>query len=308
MGQVRYKPWGENRYTSGTTPTTNRFTGQRQEASVGGGSGLYFYNARWYDPAIGRFLSADTVVAEPGNPQALNRYSYVYNSPIKYTDPSGHCVGSEIDGQDPECWEYYNTVILPLGIVLDPTDELWTLANMSLFYAALEVFRDNFGADVFQSMLDLNFEVVFGADRVWDEGSRTLSLQAPKGDLGFLSDAVHELAHVMFTALGLAGDTIVDDFGDRTGWRLENGKWVNPRTGPTVYARGGLINPATGEYIEWDPEEDLAESLAITVVYGAWGDLDGDIPVNMHRLTFLYKLSNQLSTGGNRGAGKWHWR
>jgi RHS repeat-associated protein len=89
-GEVRYKPWGEDRFTSGTTPTTNRFTGQRQESAVGGGSGLYFYNARWYDPALGRFVSADTIVPEPGNPQAWNRYSYVLNSPLRYTDPTGH--------------------------------------------------------------------------------------------------------------------------------------------------------------------------------------------------------------------------
>ncbi len=83
---MRYKPWGEDRFTSGTTPTTMRYTGQRQESSLG----LYFYNARWYDPALGRFISADTIVPEPGNPQSLNRYSYVLNSPLRYTDPSGH--------------------------------------------------------------------------------------------------------------------------------------------------------------------------------------------------------------------------
>jgi hypothetical protein len=51
---------------------------------------LHDYRARYYDPALGRFVQADTVVPEPGNPQALNRYAYVYNNPLKYTDPSGH--------------------------------------------------------------------------------------------------------------------------------------------------------------------------------------------------------------------------
>jgi len=36
-------------------------------------------------------LAADTIIPEPGNPQALNRYSYVLNNPLKYTDPTGHC-------------------------------------------------------------------------------------------------------------------------------------------------------------------------------------------------------------------------
>jgi RHS repeat-associated protein len=53
----------------------------------GGGSG----GGRMYDPLIGRFLSADTIVPGPSNPQALNRYSYGFNSPLKYTDPDGHC-------------------------------------------------------------------------------------------------------------------------------------------------------------------------------------------------------------------------
>ena len=86
FSEVRYKAWGETRFTSGNTPTTYRFTGQREEQSLG----LYFYNARWYDPALGRFIQADTIVPRPGNSQAWDRYSYVSNNPLKYIDPSGH--------------------------------------------------------------------------------------------------------------------------------------------------------------------------------------------------------------------------
>jgi RHS repeat-associated protein len=63
-----------------------RFTGQRQES----GFGLYDYNARYYDPTIGRFVSADSIVPGAGKPQALNRYAYTLNNPLKYIDPSGH--------------------------------------------------------------------------------------------------------------------------------------------------------------------------------------------------------------------------
>jgi len=86
VAELRYKAWGETRYTYGTTPTTYRFTGQREDATIG----LYFYNARYYHPALGRFISADPMVPEPGNPQALNRYAYVYNNPLRYTDSTGH--------------------------------------------------------------------------------------------------------------------------------------------------------------------------------------------------------------------------
>ena len=88
VGELRYRAYGETRYTSGTTPTSRRFTGQLEEGTIG----LYDYGARFYDPLLGRFLSADTVVPEPGNPQALNRYAYVLNNPLKYIDPTGHRV------------------------------------------------------------------------------------------------------------------------------------------------------------------------------------------------------------------------
>ena len=47
-------------------------------------------NARYYLPEVGRFISADTIVPEPGNPQSYNRYTYGFNNPVKYSDPSGH--------------------------------------------------------------------------------------------------------------------------------------------------------------------------------------------------------------------------
>jgi RHS repeat-associated protein len=48
--------------------------------------------ARYYDPTIGRFISADTIAPDFYRPQTLNRYSYCLNNPLKYTEPSGHDV------------------------------------------------------------------------------------------------------------------------------------------------------------------------------------------------------------------------
>jgi hypothetical protein len=44
-----------------------------------------------YDPYLNRWTQPDTIVSEPGSTQGLNRYSYVENNPILYSDPSGHC-------------------------------------------------------------------------------------------------------------------------------------------------------------------------------------------------------------------------
>lgn len=52
---------------------------------------LMYYGARYYDPLLGRFISADTIVPSPADPQQLNRYSYASNNPVLYTDPTGHC-------------------------------------------------------------------------------------------------------------------------------------------------------------------------------------------------------------------------
>jgi len=46
--------------------------------------------ARWYDPYINRFLSPDSIIPQPGNPQSFNRYSYVNNRPLVAIDPTGH--------------------------------------------------------------------------------------------------------------------------------------------------------------------------------------------------------------------------
>lgn len=49
-----------------------------------------YYGARYYLPELKRFISADTVVPSAYDSQALNRYSYVVNNPMKLVDPSGH--------------------------------------------------------------------------------------------------------------------------------------------------------------------------------------------------------------------------
>jgi RHS repeat-associated protein len=88
---TRYWPYGATR--SGSLGTAYQFTGQRREA----GAGLYFFQSRWYDGAIGRFVQPDPLIPDSGNPQDLNRYSYALNNPLKYRDPTGHWVETAWD-------------------------------------------------------------------------------------------------------------------------------------------------------------------------------------------------------------------
>ena len=83
---MRYKPYGEDRDAGTSLNTDRKFTGQTEDEAAG----LYWYQSRAYDPAIGRFVSPDTIVPDPSNPQSLNRYGYVRNNPLKFVDPSGH--------------------------------------------------------------------------------------------------------------------------------------------------------------------------------------------------------------------------
>ena len=83
---MRYKPYGEDRDTGSSLNTDRKFTGQTEDEAAG----LYWYASRAYDPTIGRFVSPDSIVPDPENPQSLNRYSYVYNNPLGYVDPSGN--------------------------------------------------------------------------------------------------------------------------------------------------------------------------------------------------------------------------
>ena len=87
-GELRYLPFGETRYENGQTPTSFRYTGQREDSTIN----LYWYNSRWYDASLGRWAQPDTLIPSPGNPMAWDRYAYSLNSPVQYTDPTGHFV------------------------------------------------------------------------------------------------------------------------------------------------------------------------------------------------------------------------
>lgn len=83
-GNQVFGPYGKGRYYSGDINTGKGFTGQYND----GLTGLDYYNARWYDPKVGIFLSADTV---QGNVQGVDPYTYVSGNPETLTDPTGHC-------------------------------------------------------------------------------------------------------------------------------------------------------------------------------------------------------------------------
>ena len=87
MAQLdEYDPWGKVSRSEGSVDPTKRFTGKELDPE----SGLYYYGGRYYDPELGRFISPDPFVPQPGDPQSFNRYSYADNDPVNKIDPTGH--------------------------------------------------------------------------------------------------------------------------------------------------------------------------------------------------------------------------
>ena len=72
------------------TPSVRRgFTGHEMLPEFSGG--LIHMNGRIYDPNLGRFMTADSVIPDADDSQSYNRYSYVFNNPLTMIDPDGHC-------------------------------------------------------------------------------------------------------------------------------------------------------------------------------------------------------------------------
>lgn len=97
--QFIYDPWGKKQAITVNNTVNSLVTSMvRGTATTRGYTGhegisqfnLIHMNGRVYDPTIGRFLQADPHVQAPNNSQNYNRYSYVLNNPMSYTDPSGY--------------------------------------------------------------------------------------------------------------------------------------------------------------------------------------------------------------------------
>jgi len=104
LDSLDYYPFGLQ--ISGGTATTHKFTGKERDSesasTPGGLDGLDNFGARYYSSDMGRFLAPDPaglLAVNFGNPQTLNLYAYTVNNPIRYTDPTGMYVCTDL----PKC-------------------------------------------------------------------------------------------------------------------------------------------------------------------------------------------------------------
>ncbi|MCJ7530436.1 MAG: RHS repeat-associated core domain-containing protein [Anaerolineales bacterium] len=142
--------------------TKYTFTGQYTHVDD---FGLLFYVARWYDPTLSRFAQADTVGAG-------DRYAYVNNNPVRYNDPTGHCVdpdncqsnngdqdqseeeenNSDADNQDPNLPEGNGTICEQVEPNCVPIAEGYLSVDMIDLYLSMlnkdQSFEEDFGYPV----------------------------------------------------------------------------------------------------------------------------------------------------------------
>ena len=98
------------------------YTGQRNESYIN----LLDYNARFYSPHLGRFISADSIVPNPGDTKSYDRYSYVAGNPLRFNDPSGHSVDCGMGEENCQAGEY----VPPAPPPPTPEDVLEDLAEV----------------------------------------------------------------------------------------------------------------------------------------------------------------------------------
>ena len=92
-----YRPYGEpvdwSGAKAGPRELLNTFQGQKLDDQTG----LYYFKARHYDAELGRFMNADTIVADINDPRTLHRYAFAGGNPVNYVDPTGRSFFSFIE-------------------------------------------------------------------------------------------------------------------------------------------------------------------------------------------------------------------
>ena len=88
-----YHPFGETEVEEGSEHYL--FNGKEKDTTD-----LYYYGVRYYDPQIGRFITRDLIKGNRMNSQSLNRFSYCYNSSLRFIDPEGLEPGTSYHNQD----------------------------------------------------------------------------------------------------------------------------------------------------------------------------------------------------------------
>jgi len=170
-----YTPFGEIHETAGSAASSYGFAGEWIDST-----GLIHLRARYYAPAVGRFVSRDTWQGRPLQPITQNRYVYANGSPANYVDPSGHwCfLGNNVY---PECWrpctteqiEHWGNLEKAIGLTIGGISERSNLTGLSptteFLAEAFLLFSANLWDTPFVQTPIAHRDVLFGSDSTFLE-------------------------------------------------------------------------------------------------------------------------------------------
>lgn len=174
VSSLRYTTSGEVRAASGTTSTEYRYTGQREEAEIG----LYFYVARFYDPALGRFVQADSIVPDQSDPSDWDRYNYSRNNPVRYNDPSGHIPACEENCKEQRRLEklydklgavnyFKHEIKNQFGIKMVDSGVKWAVDNLMTAYHALSLINTKLNSHLKSMVSGTTFTLSGGGNQYY---------------------------------------------------------------------------------------------------------------------------------------------
>jgi hypothetical protein len=262
---------------------------------------------RWYDPEMGRFTSADSIVPSAGKPQALNRYAYVYNAPLRYTDPTGHCPQGDAD-----CWAIVAQLWDTYRWSMD-SQITWTLAQVQNVLAdarAIELWFDRNGGNGLQRMGGALAGVHYSQDSLSHLGtSHVWGSTIYLAQLASVSNIVHEIGHVLdnrSAAFRIGSVDILAMIGGAAIWGGGAGDAMAAAVGGNAGActmrfscrhyRSSVEDPT--DYGQRGPSEDFAETFMYAVVNPQF--LEARAPTRAHWMAEFASL--QVNVGSSRFA------
>lgn len=311
VARMAYDPWGQRRnpedlsqsweqWTQQTPPnwagamrglTPRGYTGHEQVDD----HGVVLMGARVYDPRLGRFLQADPFVEDA---TTLNRYTYVHNNPLAYTDPSGYLSIKEVvtiaavvvvsvytGGAAAGAWSFFGTTLTTgqafaavvaagaiSGGISTGTWEgaAWGAFSAAAFYGIGQAFAgvaDPTGGGIFNTGLN-GTEFAMQSLSHGVVGGMISHMQGGKFGHGFISAGVSKVSTPAISTLGNAyAEGVAAAIVGGTTSRLTGGKFENgATTAAMAYAFNQLASSGDGDgYRQYDPEDDSYHDASMLV-------------------------------------------
>ena len=198
-------------------------------------------NGRMYDPVLGRVISPDNYIQAPDNTQSFNRYSYCFNNPLKYSDPSGDIVWTAVTG----VVDFFATALFKGG--LDPTSSnsrstAWSnydpTASWSNTNKAWKIDNGLYKTDPNKSFWGQSWELI----------SR-FTWQLPQTALGYGVSGIHNLLGGVKSVSYYGGATVVESYSERWGG-ITIGNYINGQRGIKADPNNWLFQHEYGHYIQ----------------------------------------------------------